>query len=394
MKKATLLICLILMLLLTACGSVPERTETSGATEIPSSTDNTALKLSPEDRNQTTYGILNFIETEDGYYYPKYIRRGALLYFCPRGGDQFVPLCAKPNCSHSDDNCNAYMDSIEPLGYYDGALYTVEYDLDGNDVYNVVKRNLDGTDHSVVASVDNIGSLVPQYHRGKIFFHFESQGGEPFENRMIVVDLADGSESEPAADLLGTASFDLFETFYQNKAYASAFDRTAILNGESNAYQLLEYDLVTGKGRNLDVNIGTGIPCVEGSTLYWFESDKNYMGEKVSDVEQGFREYDLESGTLKNCGMPFEDANGAVRDADYIYVMGFADRSGKNRTLYFLSKDYKLVDQVTLEGDNVLAVAASDRVFVCDMDAAITGYIEKSAIGSGSLEMKPIQAVE
>lgn len=101
---------------------------------------------------QPFFGWSNVAKTENGYYlwgsgnYLSY-----LMFFDPKT-QKSVPVCNLPNCSHSDDNCNAYypMGELEKddiwkygLWYYDNYIYMIGYDTD--DYVNLYRTKLDGS---------------------------------------------------------------------------------------------------------------------------------------------------------------------------------------------------------------------------------------------------------
>lgn len=102
----------------------------------------------------------------------------------------------------------------------------------------------------------------------------------------------------------------------------------------------------------------------------------------------GLREYDVKSATIKNCGLLTDDDGCPSFDADYIYMNGCYREDGGN-TLYILSKDYKLLDQIDLPEGIRLSFPASDRLYFCV--GPIQYYVDKSEIGSHKLRLKPIQ---
>ena len=109
MKNTILLLCAVLAFLLASCGKTPKSGETTTtASGKPGEAAAFLLRVVPEDRNQA-FLIQSFVETEAGYYYGlgNHDLGGDMIYFCPRGGKAFYPLCSKPNCRHDDQNCNA-----------------------------------------------------------------------------------------------------------------------------------------------------------------------------------------------------------------------------------------------------------------------------------------------
>ena len=269
MKKTIILLCAVFALLLAACDKTPENAETesgkaphnseagivtgaSAGTDAVSSTNAAnpepyVLKVAPEDRNQAFFG--DFVETPEGCYYGW----EKLIYFCPRGGDAFYPLCSKPNCKHNDSNCNAWFHGMA-LGYYDGSLYAVDTITRPHKI-EVVKINLDGTDHRVVTEVDvsEVENLyyTCTFHHGKLFVQSQSALRLVMveaEDHLIAVDLSDYSQTELAKEFLKTSKLPIFFCFYKDKLFGyGSGDKE---HGMLKEYQkLIEVDAVTGEAR-------------------------------------------------------------------------------------------------------------------------------------------------
>ena len=357
------------------------------------------LKLAPEDRNQAFNQ--EFVETQEAYYYigekvtdDSFVN---LIYFCPRGGNSFQPLCGKPNCKHEDENCNAFC-GLE-LGYFDGALYTTK-DI-GMRKFEIVKMNLDGTDHQPVATVDpGLGArhfgFDCKFHHGKLLIWSDiaaDQMSTEREHHMIVVDLSDYSQSEPAADYYNSAEAvpGAMYHFYKDKAYGTFYrpkDTTA----------LLELDTVTGGVQFREIGDTTGF-YVTDSVLYFFLPDASNLpaipGSDNGGRNAGFWELDLQSGALRDCGLPVADIQSTSYDEDFIYATSISRNDGKDTTRYFLTRDYKLVDRIELTGGMGITAVTSDRIYFYESTAnrRITHYIEKSQIGSHNLTLIPIETV-
>ncbi len=62
--------------------------------------------------------LLSFCKTEDGYY----LQSDGLLYFMDSTTGKMIVVCNKPECSHNDSDCNAWINSPF-LSYYQGKLY-------------------------------------------------------------------------------------------------------------------------------------------------------------------------------------------------------------------------------------------------------------------------------
>ena len=408
MKKTILLFCALFALLLAACDKTPENAGTdsgnaaqsteagivtgaSAGTDAVSSTNAAnpepyVLKVPPEDRNQA-FKCQSFVETPEGYYFGW----ESLIYFCPRGGDAFYPLCGKPNCNHSDENCNAWYGSA--FGYYNGSLYAADFFND----FAVVKMNLDGTDHKVVAHVD-ISKLPQSYylcilHHGKLFVQSIPDYGLPVEeqvNHLITLDLSDFSQTELAEDYLQAGRFDGFSTFFLDKLYVTVSSER-IPDYDDEGVKLIEVDINSGAARTLIPRPVCSLYATD-STLYYYLPDMSAAGYQIENVVPGFREYDVESGTVRDMGQPVEGMTWASYDEDFIYT-------GDNiepRSVYFLSRDYEVLDHIVLERNQTIFAMTSDRIFLSGVysNSPIAFYIDKSKIGSGELEMIPIKTVK
>ena len=382
MKKSILLLCVAFVLLFAGCDKTPE-----AATDETSSAEPYVLQVAPEDRNQAII-YENFVETPEGYYYGW----EKLIYFCPRGGDKFYPLCGKPNCKHDSPDCNAWFHG-DLFGYYNGSLYAVNRNLEFSKLA-VEKMNLDGTDHQVVAEVDisEIASLSYSFsfHHGKLFIYtgsvFLPQMADK-QDRMIVMDLADYSISEPFTDYLQTEKFpDMVLRYYKDKLYGYT---TGSLG------PLVEMNTATGEVRNpLPVDSRLTNVYATDTTLYSFEPDPSLFdpslyGDEAGSLIPGFHEYDLKTGETKDCGLPVADLTWARYDNELICA-------GTNKvpmTVYFFSRDYELLGQIQMEERQHVYGMTSDRIYFSgtQIESPISFYLEKSKIREGDFTLIPIE---
>lgn len=402
MKRTIILFCVILCLL-AGCGVGPKDEPAGSGSTVQTDAPQEVPRVPPEDRNQAFF-CPGFVETPDGCYYGLFSEMvyGTMIYFCPRGGDAFRPLCGKPNCRHEDENCNAFCGGA--FGYYNGALYSV--DLSEENALLITQMNLDGSDHRVVGKVDLTG--IPEsgfnltFHHGKLFVMCHAAMNLPLEEQvdhLLLVDLSDFSQKELALDFMADTQFSSPSNFWKDKAYyLSGFGKNALPGHEET--KLCEFDTVTGAVRVLPV-LDNASTYATDSTLYYLDSCLDGAGNPAE--HPGFREYDLQSGEVKDCGMPVEDAWNASYDEDYIYVCSVPRESGKYQTLYILSRDYKLVDQIDLQPGQLMVAVTSDRIYLTDYEPngniftsslPIAYYLDKAEIGSRKLTEKPVPVVE
>ena len=390
MKKTTFLILIILALLLVGCSDKQNSpANASGSDEL---SDAYVLRLAPEDYNQAAN--LSIIETQDAIY----CKMDQKIYFCPRGGDAFRPLCGKPNCLHNDNNCNAWCGWME-IGYFDGALYAAGSSQKTDAALDIIRMNLDGTDHKLVFTLNdsrlNDKMITWRFHHGKLFVlgydsDYEQPQGEQLDY-LLAVDLADFSVSELAADYLSGARLSELGTFYKEKLFGFYFDLQTV------SYDLVEVDTVTAEAHALTSEFIAGLYAMD-STLYYYVPDMSYLGlEQEADV--GFREYDLQSGTVKSCATPLQDIQHVKYDEDYVYAVSYpvgekTDRYQVDRVLYFLSRDYQLVDQIEMKDGLAMATVTNDKIFFYSRSSDyISCYLDRAQIGSGALKLIPIETI-
>ena len=418
MKKTIILFCALFSLLLAACDKAPENagvasgkavqsTEAGAGTgaAVSDTAENTnavnpvpyVLNFSPGDKSQCAC-FSGLLETPEGYYMPHRIEgKGNFIYFCPRGGDTFRPLCSKPNCKHADGNCNAWVGWMffGDLGYYNGELYAVDYHN-----LNVIKMNPDGTDHRVAASIAGYVdkekySNMCFFHHGKMYIFSDASYDLPLEeqvDRLMVLDLADGSHKELAAGYFQTESHMYPDYFLGDKVYLNRRNPEDE-DGDSREYSLIAVDAVTGEVDTVLPNLVSGL-YVTDSTLYYYEPDLTSFGFKDKVENPGFREYDVESRTVKDCGLPAEGATWAGYEEDYIYAGTPLRNNHRDQTIYFLSRDYELLDRLELTDGIGICDFTSDRIYFWDYyGESITHYIDKSKIGTGELELIPVKMV-
>ena len=84
-------------------------------------------------------------KTEVGYY----LHYDGLLYFLDGTTGNVTAVCAKPECSHTDNDCNAWINS-KMLSYYQGKLYYVNSDAKSDSMKTLYFVKLDGTDHTKI----------------------------------------------------------------------------------------------------------------------------------------------------------------------------------------------------------------------------------------------------
>lgn len=166
MKKLTLIFACVAMLLLAGCQSQsallddtapPVHSPNSGG-DIPSDTPNRSpagpstaptetgtAGFQKEMNIQHPFRLSAVCKTEVGYY----LHYDGLLYFLDSTTGAVNAVCARPECSHTDDSCNAWINS-KVLSYYQGKLYYVNSDAKSDSMKTLYSVKLDGTEHTKI----------------------------------------------------------------------------------------------------------------------------------------------------------------------------------------------------------------------------------------------------
>lgn len=168
MKKRMLIYICIFMLLLAGCQSqgvlpndnptspvhsskVDENTPSSDApnhspanpSNHPEGIDTTGFQK--EMNVHHPFRLSAVCKTEVGYY----LHYDGLLYFLDGTTGTVTAVCAKPECSHTDNDCNAWINS-GMLSYYQGKLHYVNSDAKSDSMKTLYSVKPDGTEHTKI----------------------------------------------------------------------------------------------------------------------------------------------------------------------------------------------------------------------------------------------------
>jgi len=176
-----ILFAVTLALSLTSCGSSNNNdnanTKTSEDANLPSAGNEASSSSGTDFQKNMAQTQVSFnypCESEDGYYF---VGSNGYVYYIDKATENTTILCGKPECSHDDEDCNAYAGTA--LTYYDGKLYY--FSDSGSSWTQVYSMNLDGTDHTLVQTLDidsagdsYVGYAEPIIHRGVVYFLYSA----------------------------------------------------------------------------------------------------------------------------------------------------------------------------------------------------------------------------
>lgn len=166
MKRTWAVLCLVAFLL-AGCGKAPYVNTQQSSEEY----------VFGEDHGQfyNTLGASDaaFItKAEQGYYYFDWFRR--MLFYWDAENTVTLPLCARPECEHDDETCDAfagYEYQFIRLQYYGGWLYLIGVDASGN--VCVLRISCDGNTWKkvgVIANIQGKGAYDSLIHRGYAYY--------------------------------------------------------------------------------------------------------------------------------------------------------------------------------------------------------------------------------
>lgn len=319
-----------------------------------------------------------FVETDQACYNLE----SGMIYFAPAGSRNFSPLCNRPDCTHNNEDCNAY--GGVALGYYDEKLYSVVIEGEGP---QLVTMDLDGTNHAAVCNL--LLPLYPDGQRGGSYsFYFYDgyvyyvirRGLHGYPMHLVRTNLITGETEEPWKDAVTPEMSGGRFSQFNDGCWYMQMDVTPS-DGEIQS-MIVRADPETGTIEKILDN-------PDGITIrgWWVEESTVFYSE------QGLCELDLRNGE-NTCQVAFTgDVNyRAMYDTAYIYAHPSTENTAL-RTMYIYSRDYKLLDSVALSNELFYVTATDDAVFFgtyAENGYHISFYINKSDIGSGNLELIPI----
>lgn len=335
----------------------------------------------------------------------------------------FLPVCRREGCTHRDHSCPAWVPKCEGqddsgVCMHNGRLYFITAAEDGTPVIysadpQTMERRLEYALPQapklpgvslVGASYEFLGDCVlinieADYDPDA---SYESIPEESRVQQLKLLDLDTGELTEIHADALLENSDGCYNRCYQLQKI------DGVLYGELNVpvwnddpknpcrvikYELLRLELSSGRVKRTPLG----------------RAGEEYIGftvtaSKLLYVQPGgdFVELDLDSGKKKQIDCPVENASYADYDNQWILLETDApvDESGNWEpeapvVWYFFDRDYQLADQIALpfryQKLCPLSRCTGTRIFFRDIETnQLAGYLDKTMIGSGKLELIPM----
>lgn len=400
MKKLTVSI-ILLALLLAGCRQHQLPEETRSADQEPTITYDWAAETSPipVKRIGTLRAGLDNTATAvspTGVYYLYEIMfvygetpLSPVILYADNGSDTFVRLCGRPDCTHTTEDCNAYIKGGKMLSYYGGYLYVVtEEDVDGprSTTCKLVRINPDGTDRIVVADLGEFAkeqgcdyAQCDMVTDGYVIFQTckweeNPDGGMSGETQGTYYYKLDGSMEQPEAlDAEGMLLYtcgDVFLTYRLEVKDGGLFGSYWDWNPETDSLTYLTDH--------------PGEPGWFGKTeAYYFMDGALHRLTYATGQDEIVIQTELE-GDYYACCLP-----------DCLILVSNESRNLSDKNLYFYNWDFELVDTVQIEYSGSFMVSdaiigeTADRILLTKSDcyAVPTHYIDKAELGTGNAKV-------
>jgi hypothetical protein len=328
----------------------------------------------------------NFAKGEGGYYFTNQTANS--LMFFDADTKEIIPVCAKPECSHNDSSCNAYLGSGEHLigsvYYYRGCVYLFKT-VNGNAALEQIQA--DGSSRKVIAEVlpnDGTGSVYVAFHDGFAYVYDHAghlHSDTEYTEKIIEVSIENGSTRtvyektgvnlaiDNAKDFGGKLFF-VIEQGVKNEDTG-----ITVLKGQG----LFAYDYATGN-----------VSCISTDDIYdyYVNTDSNILYYYVNGEGLYHADMNTMESSLLYTAMAEMDMCQISYDGNYLYLNNlrwslYKNTSWKNVECIVMDTNGKVVNEIPCS--NFLHIYYGDSNYMFALkpgEGAMNGlvYIDKKEI--------------
>lgn len=328
--------------------------------------------------------IHSIAKSEEGYYFLTYDVDGTTLKYFDDATHRTIAVCAKPDCTHDNSDCNAFfsMDYLSlPVYYYKGYIYMVR--VDGG-MAKVVRIQKDGSKREDVADLfanDGVTSISMVFHDDCIYAydHLGHTASDEVGKEVIKkIDLKTGQSEEAFsyegknAAISGARSFG-DKLFFKILTYSLDRDK-----GEINeSFLLYCYDYGTGNAEVIsDKNISDYYVDTENGVLFYFVIGKGLYSRKLNGTDATLL-YKADE-TIIRASMSY--------DGNYLYMSNggagsATDYSKKiERKIFVLKTDGTVVNTIALDKNSGTAYFGDEKYMFFAKTGGELVYIDKNNI--------------
>ncbi len=186
--------------------------------------------------------------SEDAIYFVSNFR----IMFYDRESGIVAPLCAKPECSHTSADCNAYFTGGS-LSFYDGKLYWINNNMGACDI---MCKNPNGTQSMTVRSVDGgligedlpgVGAINPEiaFHRGDVYYSAIVGDIQGAKQDTFVIATRTGIDNGDNDGIIYRNDYmsEISIKPYKDEVYIIAFGK------DESTLEIYRYDILSGDGQ-------------------------------------------------------------------------------------------------------------------------------------------------
>ena len=328
--------------------------------------------------------IHSIAKSEEGYYFLTYDVDGTTLKYFDDATQRTIAVCAKPDCTHDNSDCNAFfsMDYLSsPVYYYKGYIYMVR--VDGG-MAKVVRIQKDGSKREDVADLfanDGVTSISMVFHDDCIYAydHLGHTASDEVGKEVIKkIELRTGQSEEAFsyegknAAISGARSFG-DKLFFKILTYSLDRDK-----GEINeSFLLYCYDYGTGNAEVIsDKNISDYYVDTENGVLFYFVIGKGLYSRKLNGTDSTLL-YKADE-TIIRATMSY--------DGNYLYMSNggagsATDYSKKiERKIFVLKTDGTVVNTIALDKNSGTAYFGDEKYMFFAKTGGELVYIDKNNI--------------
>ena len=339
--------------------------------------------------------IHSIAKSEEGYYFLTYDVDGTTLKYFDDATHRTIAVCAKPDCTHDNSDCNAFfsMDYLSlPVYYYKGYIYMVR--VDGG-MAKVVRIQKDGSKREDVADLfanDGVTSISMVFHDDCIYAydHLGHTASDEVGKEVIKkIELRTGQSEEAFsyegknAAISGARSFG-DKLFFKILTYSLDRDK-----GEINeSFLLYCYDYGTGNAEVIsDKNISDYYVDTENGVLFYFVIGKGLYSRKLNGTDSTLL-YKADE-TIIRATMSY--------DGNYLYMSNggagsATDYSKKiERKIFVLKTDGTVVNTIALDKNSGTAYFGDEKYMFFAKTGGELVYIDKNNI-LGDCEFKKAES--
>lgn len=382
--KIKSILCLLLTMLLCGCGNQADTEQPAVPNEYIGNSPVPILRTGIMEQCSTT--VMNRFEcTEDGVYV--LTDHGDWILFADHGSDSFVKLCARPDCTHTDYDCNASVRNCQSICWYDGYLYVTS----GGGTVQLHRMDPDGFNRVKVMDTASIsgrysGSYGSYLYNGVMIFTLYKLDDNGKEVSKTFYYKLDGSMEEPQS----------LEGYCEYRSDGV----NILLSGDSRTNELPNMGIYRW---NSETKESSYLTDVQGTLKGYFAQDAYYY---ILDGIICKEDYATGAVTqLLDTGLEgvhrlyaFQDCLAIADDISWEETLDGGEM--ESQTLRFYNWDFVYLDEISVDYPvsgsylypEIISGETESRIYLTAHDYGLPEYyIEKSEIGTDAFAIHPVE---